>query len=129
MYLDIFKIDDNTYIIENLLINKIIPCDFAKNMFQNEKSEYLRICEYLSSYANYVSNYLNEGDNLWYDYATIHLNEGFNHIKNYNKCKNITEIGENNINIIDSFLILEMRNGAIEISPFDTEDDMLKTLY
>lgn len=125
-----FIIDGNKYVIENLLIEKMFP---VKNdigqIFQCEKTEYLSICGKLTHYADGVDEYLDKDDDIWYDGAIIHFSTGFNHIKNYNKYKSITEIGEKKINIIDRFLVLEMRDGTIELPLFDTEEEMFKSLY
>lgn len=122
-----FTIDNNDYVIDNLLITKLIPD--GDRTFKFEKTEYSKICSDLLSYAEGMDGYFDENDEIWYGDALINFCQGFNHIKNYSKYKNSKDVNGKDVNIIDSFLVLEMRDGAIEISPYDTVDEMMNAYY
>mgnify|MGYP000160846231 CR=1 FL=1 len=97
---------DEYVVIDNLIIQKII---FNNNIGSYEKKPYTSFCSNLMTYADGLSDdcYLDMKDQEWYDNSVINLCEGFEHVRNYVECKNLNVIDEENINIIDSFLILE----------------------
>jgi hypothetical protein len=122
-----FTIDNIDCVVDNLLIIKLIPD--GESSFRVERTEYSEICSDLLSYAEGMDGYFDKDDEIWYGDALINFCQGFNHIKNYGKYKNATDINGKDVNIIDSFLVLEMRDGAIEISPYDKVDEMMRALY
>lgn len=123
-----FDIDKKTYVIKNLLTFNLVEVD--KNMFKYEQTEYSKICGELLHYADGSDYCFYEEDEVWYGHTIGNFcGGGFNHIKNYDKFKTATKIKDHDINIIDSFLVLETHDKQIELPPFDTVDEMMKTLY
>lgn len=119
-------VDNKDYFIDNLLIINFVNSSFP-NSFKAETTEYTEICHKLIAYACGMEKdcYFDMDDKVWYDKAIIYPNEGFNHIKNYDKFKKST----NKINIIESFLILKTTNGKYNSPMFDTVDEMMRELY
>lgn len=123
------KLDNVCITVDNLLIHNLIPSNEILGAFQFELTEYSTICVDLSRYADGVEYTIHPDDNIWYDDSIGGFCNGFNHIKNYNKFKKATKVKGKDVNIIDSFLVLETREGKFEISLFDTVDEMMKALY
>lgn len=124
-----FTIDNVDYIIDNLLIQKLIPHNTFTNGLTCEDSEYRIICGELTHYADGMDGYFDVDDENWYNDAICFFCGGFNHIKNYAKYKNKTIIKDKNVNIIDSFLVLEAENNKIQLPLHDTVDEMMKYYY
>jgi hypothetical protein len=122
-------LDNIDYIIDNLLIKKLIPHGSFANCLTCENNEYNKICGELAHYADGMDGYFDVDDENWYDEAICYFCGGFNHIKNYCKYKNETVIKDKNINIIDSFLVLEAENNKIRLPMFDEVDEMFLATY
>jgi hypothetical protein len=107
--------------IENLIIVKI---EFNGNIGR-KKNDYPKHIEdfimVMSCYANGCDHYdheenifipgiCEEGDESWVLSKNFHINiaQGFDHIANYHKLANMTTYMGNQIEIIDSFLVLQM---------------------
>ena len=111
----------------NLLIHNLVSSKTGG--FQFELTEYTQICGYLSRYADGIDYYINPADDIWYDISIGGFCSGFNHIKNYNQFKNATNIKGKDVNIIDSFLVLETEDGKFNPSQFDTVNEMMLYYY
>ena len=123
-----FEIDKKSYIVDNLILQNYI-C--TKNYATSEIYEYTNLCETLTWYACGVDEncYSELKDKEWYDSAICNIASGFNHIKNYNKFKNMTEYKDKKINIIDSFLILELDDGILKMPMYDTVEELNKFMF
>jgi len=106
-----FTLDNEEYIVDNLILNNYENVN--ENSYTQTDSEYRILCNHLISYADGMDDdwYFKMKDKAWYDLAITNLCRGFNHIYNYKMCKEITEYKDKQINIVDSFLVLESRHG------------------
>lgn len=119
----IFVLDNIEHKIDNLLyINYIFKEHFGKI----QKTEYTTICGVLTDYADGLDYdcYFKLEDKPWYDNTITNICKNFCHIKNYTECKKITNYKGKLINIIDSFLFLELRNDNLEMPSFETTDEL-----
>lgn len=116
-----FTLDNKEYLIDNLLIQNF---NFEGNMGKAEIHPYTSACDNIMWYADCrdEDHYLDLADKVWFDNSIIDLCSGFNHIENYIQCKQLLE---NNIKILDSFLVLESNNDIIEISGIKTARQLL----
>ena len=121
-----FILDQKEYIIDNLLVQNY---NLIGNIGSQEKHEHTDICNLLSGYADGLDDYyyFDMCDKPWYDKSIINLCGGFNHVKNYISCK--VHCKNKGIDIIDGFLILQSRNGQIEIPYCDTVNELYKLLH
>lgn len=111
-----FKIDGKDYLIDNLLLQNY---DYEGSMGVPEKKDYSEFCWKLTNYADGV-DYFDDVDKEWYNKSILLLGSlGFNHIKNYVKIKSMKQY-----NIVDGFLVLEIRNGELELPNVDTVEEM-----
>ncbi len=108
-----FTLNKKEYIVDNLLIINYVNIEGSENIFTQTDTNYNLVCNELRSYADGMDNecYYYMKDKPWYDLAITNLCGGFNHIYNYKKCKEITKHKNKEINIVDSFLVLESRYG------------------
>jgi hypothetical protein len=121
-----FNIDGEEHIIDNLLCQNYI---WTKNMGVAEKHSHTETCNQLFAYADGFDGHFNLEDKAWYDSAMINLCKGFNHIKNYTKLKQMTHHKGKPVNIINSFLLLELKDGTLEMPTCDTVDEMYEMYY
>lgn len=124
--------------IENVLIQNYT---WQNNTGKQTKHPYTYLCGILTSYADGGSSWYNEELNIeeqsyydlkdkeWFDLAICNLTRGFDHFKNYNKLKNLTEYNKIPINIIEGFLVIESNHNQINMPQFDTVEEMLRTCY
>ena len=119
-----FTIDGEDYIIDNLLFENI-QWNNGHRTYQTH--EYSNICFILRCYADgmYGIGYMDMKDKKWYDNSMDNLCSGFHHIKNYNTCKMITSYNGKTVNIIDSFLVLNLDDGKLRISKFEPVEQLL----
>lgn len=112
--------------IDNLLVVNYI---FDNGIGVLEKTEYSEICQMLTHYADGLDDdcYLNMIDKKWYDLAQCNLCGGFNHSKNYQTIKD--KCHQNNIVLLDSFLVLESDDHKLNISPVETVNELFETYY
>lgn len=124
----VFRIDGNDHHVENLLLNNII---WEGNMGKQEIKEYTQICNFLTHYADGMDEdcYFDLKDKPWYDKAKTNICRNFNHIKNYTKCKNMKTYNNEPINIVDSFLFMELQDGILVMPSCDTVEEMYKKYY
>ena len=73
--------------------------------------------------------YGDDDDEEWEKYSYGNLCRGFNHIKNYQYLLKLKNYDNRDIEIIDSILLLESRNGIVEAPPFDTNLEIMYELY
>ncbi len=108
-----FTLNKKEYIVDNLLIIDYINVEGCDNIFTQTNKEYNLVCNELRSYADGMDNecYFYMKDKIWYDLSITNLCGGFNHIYNYKTCKEIKKYKNKEINIVDSFLVLEARYG------------------
>ena len=102
------------YHVDHLLLRNTI---WNGNHGTEEQNEYTYLCHQLESYADGMDegHYYDESDKLWYDHAITNLCKGFNHLKNYANCKDITHIQGKEIKIVDSFLCLTMDDNKLDL--------------
>lgn len=118
-----FKIDNTEYVVDNLLLQNYI---WTKNFGTSERHEYTELCGTLTWYACDAEKncYSKMKDKEWFDSAICNISRGFNHVKNYSELKNMKEYKGKPINIIDSFLVLELRDGILEMPMCDTVEEL-----
>lgn len=123
-----FIIDNIKHEVDNLLLQNIV---WNGNYGTSETHQYSDICHKLTCYADGLDDdqYYDLKDKEWYDKTPTNLCGGFNHIKNYTELKNLKKHKDQNINIIDSFLVLELRNGILEMPSCDTVEEMYNKFY
>ena len=119
-----FMIEGKKYDVDNLLTINVV------DGFQ-EPTEYLKIVNDLMFYADppLEDCYANIDDKVWYDESFLGFAHDFNHIKNHEHWKNVKEFEREPINIVDSFLVLEMWNGKLNYPTYDTVAEMYASLY
>lgn len=84
----------------------------------------------ISYYADWSHQYcLDKEDEVWAFQSFDTLCRGFNHIKNFKELLTLKEWKGVPIEIVDSFLILESKNGVQNQSPWDTSEEMMLDLY
>jgi hypothetical protein len=123
-----FNIKGKSFVIDNLLIQNY---NFEGNIGHQEQKEYTDICNKLTHYADGLDedHYFDLKDKTWYDASICGICRGFNDIENYSIWKNATKYEDKEINIIDSFLCLELTNGKLNLPIFDTVEEMLLKMY
>ena len=110
-----FKLNDKDYLIDNLLLQNY---NYEGSMGVPEKKDYSEFCWKLTNYADGMGpdHYYDMRDKEWYDKSIIIVGStGFNHIKNYVSIKNRKEY-----NIVDGFLVLELRDGKLYLPDVGT---------
>jgi len=125
-----FIIDGEEYVIDNILFQNYK--EQGKGCFSQEQHEHSKVCNDLLRYADGMDDdwYCDMKDKVWYDKVPkTMLCNGFNHIKNYKFCKNITKIKGKDINIVDGFLVLEVTEGILKMPPCDTVEEMYEMFY
>jgi len=115
-----YTIDGNDYHVKGLLFENFI---FEKNIGHPVPTPYSEICNKLTMYAD-SPDFCDDNDRKWYEKSFTNICAGFNHIKNYCESLKISSYQENPINIIDSFLILELENGKYKKPSFDTVKEL-----
>lgn len=122
-----FTIDNQEHIIDNLLFQNIL---WNGRSGTHQIHEYSNICFILQCYADGMDEdcYMDMKDKKWYDNSIGNLCGGFHHIKNYTKCKSIKSCKGKNINIINSFLVLELDDGKLRISKIETVEQLLTNM-
>ena len=98
--------DSCVHIVDNLLINKLVPFCYG---FKVENTNYSEICGQLTDYAIGTNNLHHLYDEDWYEHSIIVANGGFDHVENYTKFKNSKNVDGKSVNIIDGFLIIESK--------------------
>lgn len=119
----IFQIYGMEYKVDNLLFQRYSGGD---GKYKQDQHDYSEMCNILEVYADGLDhdNYFDIIDKKWYDKSKRHLCEGFNHIKNYLNLKKRTTFRRlKNVNIIDSFLVLELKNNRLKIPEHETNED------
>ena len=119
----VFSIDDDDYMIDNLLIQDY---KIEGSMGKPVMTKYSEICWKLANYADGMEedHYFDIKDKHWYDKSITNICGGFNHIKNYKKCRMMTTVKGKEINIVDGFLFLEATNGKLKLPSCDTVKEM-----
>jgi len=118
-----FIIDEKEYRVDNLLLQNI---KWEGRYGHHEGHPYSQLCSTLMWYADSADfgQYNDLKDIKWADNTICNLCRGFSHIKNYDQLRNMTEYDGKKINIIDSFLVLELRNGILEMPAFETTKEL-----
>lgn len=112
--------------IDNLLIQNFI---WENNLGIPEEYEWSAAAVDLLMYASEFLHNYECNDDVWYKKSFFDFCDGFNDLQNYLRAKKITELRDKQINVTDSFLILESDNGQMEHKPYDTVEEMLTSLY
>lgn len=113
--------------IDNLLIQ-----DYWRdgNCCHQRMQPFTRICGELAGYADRMEDrYYDLSDCEWVDNSITNICGGFNHVKNYVSARHIEEIEGKRVNIVEGFLVLKSQEGKLNMSPFDTVDEMLLKVY
>ena len=77
-----------------------------------KKTEYNRIIEYIITYSEWGDEWgVKLNDNVWLEKSYMNICKGSDHINNFIRCRELTKYKKNNINIVDSFLILSKHEG------------------
>lgn len=96
-----------------------------------EDNDYGGIIFNLTQYADGVEDgyYFDKEDKKWYNEAIINLCKDFNHVKNYCESKNLTKYRDQNIQIVEGFLVLESFNGKIRSICTDSWSEIYEKYY
>ena len=114
------NIKNNMHDIDNLIIiNKSPIFDNNSNIigYRSDDYPFQKIYSDLMFYANrYDGRYISLDDKPWVEDTYSNFCSGFNHVKNYTRCKDIKEINGRTINVVDSLLILESLDGKLNVA-------------
>lgn len=144
-----FTLQEQDYHIPQLLINNLI---FQGNVGTCEKTDYLASVSELTHYADGFFDmmmYRNDDDDndtevkdenaartedpstdqFWYQWSKTNLCGGFNHVKNYCELAKMTSWEGDPIEISEGFLVLEARDGQINMPSVDTVKEMYVKYY
>lgn len=114
-----------TYTVDQLLIKNYI---WKGNFGLVEATPFREITGQLTSYAcwsHHENCYFDGEDAIWADHIIKEVaSEGFNNITNYCKYRIDPEY-----NIVEGFLVLEARDGVLEMPMVDTVKEMMDTYY
>ena len=122
---------DEDVTVANLLVQNVTFDESGFGTFEHHP--FSTICAQLMAYADAGNEYgySMAGDETWVDlcpppFALIgdSFGNSFNHVLTYKRLAK--EGGEN---IIDSFLVLESRNGELNRPPCDTVDEMMQEYF
>ena len=85
---------------------------FDGNIGHQIREPYTQLCNYLVRYADGLDDdcYYDLKDKEWYDKSICNICSGFNHVQNYLICQALTEFCGKKINIVNSFLFVEMNS-------------------
>jgi hypothetical protein len=125
-------INSQDHLIDHLLVQNYIKSNNSLyGEYRQSQHIYTNICNELMHYSDGLDDecYMHMYDKEWYDDTITNICGGFNHIKNYIKCKNFKEINNKQITIVDSFLVLESEQEKINAPLFDTVEEMLLSMY
>lgn len=83
---------------------------WENNTGHQKREIYTEICNMLTNYAFGMDDdcYYDLKDKTWYDKSYINLCKGFNHVNNYILCSSMKKYNGNEINIVESFLFIEI---------------------
>lgn len=132
-----FVFNDEEYNVPQLLTQNIV---FNGGCGHQEINEFTTIFNNLNFYADVMHQEVNnDGNREWrllrdedmsWAPFTIHPKSGgFNNVKNYCRLAQMTDHNGVSIEIIESFLILETRNGKYTHSQVDTVEEMFLKYY
>lgn len=112
----------------NLLIQNVI---WEGTTGRYEQHPWSKIIGAVTSVAEWGSegNFRPKIDDHWADESFTKHYDSFNHVKTYQKCLQVSKHNNKDIKIVDSFLVLESRNGKLEKCVYDTPDEMMLDLY
>lgn len=120
---------EETFIIDQLLIQ-----DFCWESGSGHaiKTKTTVITNALSSYAEgWDPKYpMRDGDEIWCNDIIYNVaSQGFCHIGNYCSMRNASTYDDEPIEVVEGFLVLESRDGEIEIPMVDTVEEIFKKYY
>jgi hypothetical protein len=132
--------ENNTHVIvDNVIFNnytttsvRIINGHVLKSGKLDYNLQYGDLYLDLHFYADWRNdgyNLDNNDDIVWLPYIYKDFCQGFNHILNFETCKQMTSIKGRPINIVDSYLFLETQDGFYTPPRFDTVDEMMRACY
>lgn len=136
--------ENNTIVlVDNVLFNnyttrsiKIQDARILKSGQMDYNPQYSELYFDLRYYADWSKNItpyeyqpIDEADSAWIPHMYKDFCGGFNHILNFETCKNMTFIDNKPINIVASFLFLESNDGIYTPPVFDTVNEMMRVCY
>ena len=124
------RITNGTDVVDNVVLENYVTC--SENSRVQEENECNRIVTDLKMYCEWglEHGYSDTMDKEWYDGAIMNLCDGFDNIANYTESMTIKNINGMDINIIDSFLVLETIDGKISHqSKYRTVEEMMQDVY
>jgi hypothetical protein len=96
---------------DDVLVDNLLFQEWTKNTIglNQKKHPYTSICNDLIYYAHdYMEGYLKHKDDLeWFDKSITDFVRGFDHVQNYNHFKNKKIIQGKQVQIVESFLVLD----------------------
>jgi len=134
----IYKKNGTHDTINNVIFINYSADDETCKIWSQDSTEYTKIINDISFYADWSYNFsdseyghrlTNVNDEIWVDDIYKDFCSGFNHIETYLTCQAMTEIENKQIDIVDSFLILQTYGNVYKFPLYDTVDEMLQDMY
>jgi hypothetical protein len=124
----------NTVNVQYLLVQNYQKDDPTTELgvYSQELHPYTKSVNHLKFYSDWGRDedaLLDINDKEWEKDSYCDFVGGFHHLKNYKEWQKMTSIHDKPINIVESFLILESKNGKINCSIYGTVDEMFEGLY
>lgn len=110
----------------NLLVQNVI---WEGTTGRYETHPWTKIISCIVGVSEWGSEFKYKIDDYWTDKSFTKHYDSFNHVKTYQNCLKVRKYKKKDIKIVNSFLILESRNGKLEKCIYDTPDEMMLDLY
>jgi hypothetical protein len=117
--------------IEGVSIKNLLIEEFTRkgNVGTLKVENWSSFIDNLRNYSEWGLEFCSLKDENWVKDSLTNLKSGFNHVKTYQNNVNLKKYKKKPINIVDSFLVLESANGEIFKPAFDTNEEMVLSLY
>jgi hypothetical protein len=119
-----FKHRGNTYVVDQLLIENLVPSSFGLTA---EITPYTSITNNFTRCAMRMCEPIPE---KWFKgIITEVASKGFNNVTNYCNFRNRTTYKNKPIEIVEGFLVLQFQDGEFDMPNVDTEQEMFDVYY
>lgn len=122
------------YTVDQLLIQNYVDSDHTSSGYRSnqEESRYSKITNNLTFYADSWEPEMGAKpeDQEWISGMIQNVaSSGFNHVTNYCMTRNATQYKGQNIDIVEGFLVLQARNGKLDIPLVSTVQELFTLLH
>lgn len=112
---------------EGVLVKNLLLLELNNGEIKNQK--WTSLINSLMQYSEWGMEICSSKDKIWMKDSLTRLKSDFNHLKTYQNNVKLRKYKKKEIDIVDSFLVLESKDGKIFKPKYDTNEEMLSSLY